>query len=130
MEQTSVDFGSAEAMGSQPTARSTIGSTTTISQPATRPALDDLLSVVLDKPVAPRQVDDSKPVASDLVQRFLSSHHLGESLLAWGELCGLDVRTVGAEKIRQRLQIDIAKIDALVSDQVNAIIHHWRFQNL
>jgi len=62
--------------------------------------------------------------------RFLAETHPGKSLELWAG------RQLSVESLSQRQEIvrrigrDIARIDQLVSDQVNAILHHPRFQQL
>lgn len=76
-------------------------------------------------------------IARELSQAFDSfsprlAHFLGEKdfarkLIHW---CGAAKALAGKEKVRQLLQLDIAAIDRLLNEQVNAIIHTQRIQRL
>lgn len=62
------------------------------------------------------------------LRRFLDEGSLGKALRLWfGD--GLDSVT-DIETLRSRISIEIAEIDRLVSEQLNAIVHHESFQRL
>jgi type VI secretion system ImpC/EvpB family protein len=92
---------------------------------------------VLTRPVAareaPNQSGDRSPprqTGAELAA-FLGAPSIGESLDHWfGERWRQDPKLANADSIATRLAADIAAIDALLNDQVNAILHHPRFQKL
>jgi type VI secretion system ImpC/EvpB family protein len=85
------------------------------------PPLSSLLQAVLDA-TAPGV---SQPVAR--VDAFLGAKSPGAALQQW---LGSDLRGVEAEDVSSQLSRDLARIDQLLSAQVNAVLHHPRFQRL
>lgn len=85
--------------------------------------LQSLLQSVLDAtaPGAP----PSPPTVS--LERFLRTKEPGEALQQW--LAG-DLAASSATEVSAQLSRDIARIDLLLSSQVNRILHHRRFQRL
>jgi len=65
----------------------------------------------------------------DALERFLREPSPGEALRQWfGWTEASDVPD--KDEITQRLNRDVARIDAMLSRQVNAILHHPRFQKI
>jgi type VI secretion system ImpC/EvpB family protein len=65
-----------------------------------------------------------------LLERFLKASSPAEALTCWlGSLAGLQ-GAEGKRALAQRLNRDIARLDQLLNQQVNAILHHPRFQKL
>jgi type VI secretion system ImpC/EvpB family protein len=65
-----------------------------------------------------------------VLERFLAEPSLGKALAGW---LGPDFLRPGPglkQRLAQRLGRDIARLDDLLSRQVNAILHHPRFQKL
>jgi type VI secretion system ImpC/EvpB family protein len=91
--------------------------------PVPPPAARGLLDAILEaKPAAPQG-----PSALD---RFLQERVPTNALQQWlGPLPALRGRAL-RDHVAQRLNRDIARIDALLSGQVNAILHHPDFQKL
>ena len=73
---------------------------------------------------------DSSQAAASLLDRFLHEPSPGKALACWlgsiPELQGLELKRA----IAQRLNRDVARLDALLNRQVNAILHHAQFQKL
>ncbi|CBS86342.1 type VI secretion system contractile sheath large subunit [Azospirillum lipoferum] len=90
---------------------------------------DDAEATVLERPLRLRAVDmalgrdDAGPLDA-----FLAANGPGEALRLWFGIT-LPVHD-SLDKLRAALDRDIAAIDALLSEQVNAILHHKRFQSL
>ena len=90
---------------------------------------DDAEATVLERPLRLRAVDmalgrdDAGPLDA-----FLAADGPGEALRLWFGIT-LPVHD-SLDKLRAALDRDIAAIDALLSEQVNAILHHKRFQSL
>lgn len=62
---------------------------------------------------------------------FLSSQTVGDAVDRWlGADWRDDARYRDTDSLVRRLSADIAAIDGLLNDQVNAILHHPRFQKL
>ncbi|HEY7311916.1 MAG TPA: type VI secretion system contractile sheath large subunit [Gemmataceae bacterium] len=77
---------------------------------------------------------DGAPSASDrslgLLESFLKASSPAEALTCWlGPIADLK-DAVGKRALAQRLNRDIARLDQLLNRQVNAILHHPRFQKL
>jgi type VI secretion system ImpC/EvpB family protein len=85
-----------------------------------------LLDAVIRKPVP-----DEERAGTGMLAAFLAEERVGEALRLWlGEPPRDDERYNTAEAVASRLTADIAAIDALLAAQVNAILHHPRFQQL
>jgi type VI secretion system ImpC/EvpB family protein len=68
--------------------------------------------------------------SASLLQRFLRESHVGEAIRQWlGPLPSLSAPAL-RQFIAQHLNRDIARLDALLNGQVNAILHHPEFQKL
>ncbi|MBB4267231.1 type VI secretion system contractile sheath large subunit [Roseospira visakhapatnamensis] len=99
------------------------------------PALDALLDgppVGGLEPLRRTVVDQALGRADpDPLDRFLAADDVGMGLLRWfGGALFHAVRAGGAAAIRSALDRDIAALDGLLSDQVDAILHHPRVQSL
>ena len=89
------------------------------AMPAQRVSLSDLIQLVLvGSPAAGGSGFD--------LDRFLSESSPGEALLKWfgGTI------SESKERVARRLGRDIAWLDEAISRQVNAVLHHRRFQRL
>jgi type VI secretion system ImpC/EvpB family protein len=82
---------------------------------------------LLDQVVA--STDEARVAQRTRLERFTSARGLDEALVLW-----LDARhgdaTPSKASIVRRLTLDIARIDELLSAQLNAILHHPAFQGL
>jgi type VI secretion system protein ImpD len=65
-----------------------------------------------------------------LLERFLGEPSLEKSLLLWLNWIGLPREEIEKRQIMQLLGRDIARLDALLADQLNVILHHPAFQKL
>lgn len=77
-----------------------------------------------------RMTPADQPAESLPLERFLDASSHIEALAIWADATGLarDRTTLGqAARLMNR---DIARLDAMLSRQVNAILHHPRFQKL
>ncbi|GLR81000.1 type VI secretion system contractile sheath large subunit [Azospirillum oryzae] len=90
---------------------------------------DDAEATVLERPLRLRAVDMA--IGRDdpgLLDAFLAAKGPGEALRLW---FGITLPVYDSlDTLRAALDRDIAAIDALLSEQVNAILHHKRFQSL
>src|SRR5712692_8869618 len=81
----------------------------------------DLLDQILSQPIA---------MPESPVERFLQERSPWHALAQWlgpgDEWQGADLR----QRLISRLNRDLARIDALLNDQINAILHHRSFQRL
>ena len=64
------------------------------------------------------------------LDQFLEEPSFGHALVRWLGLTQRSSLSPTKGEITQRLSRDIARIDALVAGQLNAILHHPRFQKL
>lgn len=62
------------------------------------------------------------------LDRFLTEPRIGAALRCWLGLAA--DATLERARLVERLSCDIARLDALIGEQVNAILHHPRFQQL
>jgi type VI secretion system ImpC/EvpB family protein len=88
------------------------------------------------KPVPLSLLDDvvsrtaeSRPDAAGSLQRFLSEPSPWRAIGVWLGLSP-DRPVPDRAEVTARLSRDVARIDALISDQLNAILHHRQFQKL
>jgi type VI secretion system ImpC/EvpB family protein len=79
---------------------------------------------VLGKPPLP---SDGR---SSWLDRFLKEESPGQALVQWLGLEGTGAPVPSRAEISRRLSRDIAHLDSLLSEQVNAILHHPEFQKL
>lgn len=101
---------------------------TTYAEPA---AAGSLLDAVLDATGSfPTERRTASATPTGRLEQFLREPNIGESLRLWiGELPNLK----GSElrrKLTQRLNQDAGRLDALLTDQLNAVLHHPDFQKL
>ena len=72
----------------------------------------------------------TKTAPAPLAQ-FIAGKSVSDSLEAWfGDGWRDDPRLQEKQSVLSRLAADIAEIDRLLTDQINAILHHPRFQRL
>ncbi len=91
---------------------------------------DSLLDCVLEQPTAD-QAESRATTKANLLDSFLQASTVGQSLDLWfGSQWQQDPRYASGDGIAKRLTVDIAAIDRLLNEQVNAILHHPRFQKL
>jgi len=83
--------------------------------------LSSLVSQVLEATEA-----GPSPAAQSL-ERFLTAENPVQALEAWFQT---SVKNLDGEAISRTLNRDIARIDAILTKQVNVILHHERFQQL
>jgi type VI secretion system ImpC/EvpB family protein len=89
-------------------------------------AIRTLLDEVLEQGVRSAvEASESAPSESPLV-RFLTAGTVGAALEQWSS----DFRRLDKDEIARNLNSDIARIDAIVERQLNAILHHPAFQRL
>jgi type VI secretion system protein ImpD len=91
--------------------------------PEQRPPPRDLLEEVLARGVAEIETRRS-------LDAFLSEPDWSKAIELWLGSQGLQARALTLERIGRLLGRDIARLDVLISRQVNAILHHPRFQQL
>lgn len=90
---------------------------------APAPAAKSLLEIILESPPAPGH-------APPVLERFLRETSVAKALREWlGHLPSLPATQL-RHHIADRLNRDIARLDALLNDQVNAILHHPDLQKL
>lgn len=93
---------------------------TTQSPPAGVSLLDQILS----------SAGSASPSTNVSLDAFLGESSLIESIRLWVELSGLSDRVTSAAQALRLLNRDVARIDRLLNQQVNAVLHHPRFQKL
>jgi type VI secretion system ImpC/EvpB family protein len=91
--------------------------------PADRPSSAGLLEEVLARGVAEITTRQS-------LDAFLGEPEWSRSLELWLDSQGLQARALTLQRIARLLSRDIARLDVVISQQVNAILHHPRFQQL
>ncbi len=64
------------------------------------------------------------------LEAFLAEPEVGAALRIWLGVAAERASTPNRDAILARLSADVARLDALLSEQVNAILHHPRFQQL
>ncbi|GAB5442187.1 MAG: type VI secretion system contractile sheath large subunit [Fuerstiella sp.] len=72
----------------------------------------------------------SSPAASNVLDRFLSERSDVESLKLWRSHSGIRDKIQTVPQLQRLLSRDIARLDRLLNAQLNAILHHPRFQKL
>ncbi|TWU45189.1 hypothetical protein Q31b_03600 [Novipirellula aureliae] len=73
----------------------------------------------------------TKSAKASSLDAFLAAQKVGDALKYWlGSDWQEDNRYDTADAVSTRLSADIAAIDALLCEQVNAILHHQKFQKL
>lgn len=68
--------------------------------------------------------------AADRLQRFLREPSTGAALQLWFGFTTATAAGIGKQEIVRRLGRDVARLDDMLTRQVNRIIHHRRFQQL
>jgi len=94
-----------------------------------RPAapLAGLMETIVEATEEGRRETPDRAEARDRLDEFLAEPSPQKALLQWLTLRGLPA---GKHEIAQVLSGDIARLDQLITRQVNAILHHPRFQKL
>ena len=64
------------------------------------------------------------------LEPFLDARRTAESLSIWLDMPPAQIAALGKRRLAQRLGRDMARLDRLLSDQVNAVLRHPRFQRL
>lgn len=114
-------------MVSQQSEQTTETVLTTVEE--TSPAADAGVAIsLLDRIVANNQVSAGEEVSQNLLKGFLSASNAAESLQQWLGRLPRNEADVRAAKLT--LARDIAKIDGLLSGQINQILHCPEFQAL
>ncbi len=68
--------------------------------------------------------------APSRLEPFLDARSPSKSLSVWLDMPPARIAAMGKRRLAQRLSRDMARLDQLLSDQVNAILHHPRLQRL
>jgi type VI secretion system protein ImpD len=100
--------------------------------PAQRQRPGSLLEAVLlwhGRQTAP-QHDSAKGQPGHPLDDFLAESSTPRALACWFDLAAPGQGSLTKQHLAQLLSRDIAQLDALLSRQVNAILHHARFQQL
>jgi len=101
------------------------------------PSADCAETTVAARPAASRGLVDlaiasttlqGPPESRSLLERFLQEASLVKALALWLELSGMPRGAADKRRIQQTLNRDVARLDALLTEQVNAILHHPAFQ--
>ncbi len=88
-------------------------------------------SLLLDSALAEIASRDEKSSASDsILSKFLGESSWFEKLVLWLGEDGLRRESLTQTKIIQQLERDIARIDRMLSAQLNAVLHHASFKRL
>lgn len=115
--------------GSSPGAKSTITLTEQSPSPSSQTAAPAPPPSLIELAIAAGPTTTSRPDLARL-ENFLDADSVGASLRLWlGQGHPMLARPDG-NQIARLLNRDIARIDALLTDQVNAILHHASFQQL
>lgn len=101
-----------------------------IADVSTRSVAESLLEQVVGQPST--AVESSRPeTTTSSLGEFLRSGKVGEAIDNWlGPGWRSDPEITSAKDLCSRLSADIAVIDGLLNEQVNAILHHPQFQQL
>ncbi|MCA9174397.1 MAG: type VI secretion system contractile sheath large subunit [Planctomycetales bacterium] len=87
--------------------------------------LDDVLAM---EPAA--GADSAVTRAPTMLERLMRADSFAESLRLYAEASGKDLARTSLRQLARAINRDVAKIDRLLNGQVNAILHHPRFQKL
>ena len=90
----------------------------------TAPATLGLVDAVLDASPTVRTR------SSSTLDEFLAAGTLGDAMKVWSRAAHVDPQQTKLRQVTRWLNRDIARLDALLSRQVNVILHHPRFQKL
>ncbi len=119
----STDPNHASAMSPDVSVETTSGETFSVA--------DSLLDSVLRQPTAARDGSSDPQSAASSLDSFLGAATVQNSLEHWlGTGWEQESRYQTANSVVTRLSADIAAIDDLLNAQVNAILHHPKFQKL
>ena len=92
----------------------------TETQPQSLSLLDSILAIGIGE----------ESVRPGFIQKLIDAKSFPEQLRAWVEATGADPATMTLRKAARLINREIGGIDELISKQVNAIMHHPRFQKL
>jgi type VI secretion system ImpC/EvpB family protein len=73
---------------------------------------------------------DNRDQAGEVLEQFLREPSPGQALALWLGRSTTAREGLTKGQVARRLNRDIARLDALLSEQVNAILHHSHFQRL
>jgi type VI secretion system protein ImpD len=93
-------------------------------QPKPAPATSSTLDAVVHSTLAARR-DAVSPLDA-----LLKARSIDEALAIWFQMNGIDPSELEKDRIVRMLNRDVARIDAVLTRQVNVILHHPRFQKL
>jgi len=96
-----------------------------VAKPAAVGSQGGLLHQILD---AGKETTSSR--AALHLDQFLAEGDVGAALRVWLGIPRSRRSTLTREQLQQRLSSDIATLDDLLTEQVNAILHHPQFQQL
>ncbi len=102
-------------------------STATEANSPVAAAAPSLLDQVLNTTVA---TTAAARMPASLLQKFLGETNTIEAIKLWRDESGIREKVKTVPQLLRLLNRDIARIDRLLNTQVNAIIHHPRFQKL
>jgi type VI secretion system ImpC/EvpB family protein len=97
------------------------------SQALAADTLDGLLGEIVHAAPTARR---GEATGAGRLERFLRAESPGRALCVWLGLDGSPAALPTRAQVTRQLTRDIARIDALLSDQVNAILHHPAVQKL
>ncbi len=92
----------------------------------TRSVLDAAIEATAKQDTAKQTARPAESAAQGFLERFLSESSTEKALALW---LGDDVPE-SKDRLARLLNRDIARIDQLLTDQVNAVLHHEQFQQL
>jgi type VI secretion system protein ImpD len=92
--------------------------------PADSEVLSGLIGAVLEATEA------RGAAARPLYREFLAERSPERALALWARLTAPAARALDRRKLAQALGRCVARLDAMLTDQVNAVLHHPRFQQL
>lgn len=84
---------------------------------------------LLDQVLANTSITSDRP-PSGILDRFLAEENSVEAIKAWWNESGIRSKIRTVSQLKRLLNRDIARIDRLLNDQVNSIIHHPKLQKL
>jgi len=73
---------------------------------------------------------DGEQAAGSPLEELLAAHSPEQTLAVWLRLGGIEASTLSRERLIRLLNRDVAALDAMLTRQVNVILHHPRFQKL
>jgi type VI secretion system protein ImpD len=84
---------------------------------------------LLDQVLAATSISPPK-LPAGVLEKFLAESNALEAIKVWRDECGIRDKIKTVPQLLRLLNRDIARIDRLLNTQVNAIIHHPRYQKL